>query len=117
MATLVRDITGPNGRRTEVVDLDAGIGVPRIVTFGGIMLVIAGVALLMAVARPATSNDPPVIERQAVHPAITIPALRTLPGNQPKTTIPPWMVGATALTVDPLGSLPRNPILTRDNQN
>lgn len=117
MATLASHITGPSGRRTGVVDLDTDIGVPRIVTFGGIMLVIAVVAFLMALARPATSNHSPVIERQAVHSAITIPALRGLPGSQPKTAIPPWNVGATTFTVDPLGNLPRNPILTRDNQN
>lgn len=117
MATLASDITGHSGRRTHTVDLDADLGVPRIVTFGGIMLVIAVVAFLMGVARPATTNDPPVIERQAVHSAITIPALRGLPGSQPKTAIPPWNVGAITFTVDPADNLPRNPILTRDNQN
>ena len=117
MATLASDITGHSGRRTHTVDLDADLGVPRIVTFGGIMLMIAGVAFLIAVARPATSNDSPVIERQAVHSAITIPALRTLPGSQPKTAIPPWTVGATTFTVDAVGNVLRNPILTRDNQH
>ena len=97
------DATGPDNHHPAELDLDVGTDVPRVIPIAVFILVIAGIAFLLATSSGGSLATAAPLTRPVAHHAFTIPAVRTMSMfatcGSPQTPLIGPTTGPTAATL------------------
>lgn len=101
MALFVNEMPGPSYRQPEVVDLDEGTTLPRIVSITGVVLVIAGILFLLATAQDGVQAGPNSSVNSVVPKSVTVPAMRAMSEQMPSFdgSVPADDIGPTTYRI------------------
>ncbi|HYH13290.1 MAG TPA: hypothetical protein VD789_13115 [Thermomicrobiales bacterium] len=101
MALFVNEMPGPRRHQPQVVDLDEGTTLPRIVSIAGVVLVIAGILFLLATSQDGVQAGSSSNVSSVVPKSVTVPAMRAMSAQMPSFdgSVPADDIGPTSYRI------------------